>query len=158
MIVHAQIGQGELTVGLIGLVAVAACGIWGLARWLVSGPASPEPWDDQIAAAVEGENALPLCHLCLTQQNGSADFCSECGAPVGQYTNWLPYPYLFSIGHTLRIGTTENFKRSPLIILGFILFALAEYMLFAPVYWFLFLRNLFRQRRLPPSESHIPID
>jgi hypothetical protein len=61
----------------------------------------------------------------------------------------LPFPYLFSIGHTLRIGTDGRFKRSPLTITGFLLVGLAEYALFAPVYWFVFLKRLLHP---PPAD------
>jgi hypothetical protein len=71
---------------------------------------------------------------------------------VGQYTNWLPFPYLFSVGHALRIGTSGEFRRSPLTVIGFMLFGLAEYALFVPIYWIVFLHKLL-VRRLPEGDS-----
>jgi len=146
----------EWTIGFLGVIALAGYGIWGFVRWLLSGPVSPDPWDEQVTAEVAKEEATPLCHRCLLPHEVSADFCSHCGATVGQYTNWLPYPYLFSVGHTLRIGTIGNFRHSPLTIGGFLLLGLAEYALFSPIYWFVFLRNLSRQPSAQPSESPLP--
>src|SRR2546425_9247349 len=129
MTVFAQINRGasnpEMTLGFLAICALAGYGIYPLIRWLLSGPSAPEPWGADIAAEIAKEEAIPLCHRCLSPHDPLADFCSNCGAPVGQYTNWLPYPYLFSIGHTLRMGTTGEFKHSPLTILGFILLELA---------------------------------
>jgi hypothetical protein len=102
-----------------------------------------------VAAEIAGEDSTPVCHRCLTPHSAEVYFCPECGAPVGTYTNWLPFPYLFSIGHTLRIGTEGTFKRSPLVIAGFFLFSLAEYTVFAPVYWVQFLKHV----RSPPPPN-----
>lgn len=141
-----QISHGsntpETQVGMVVVVALCCCGIWAFIRWLLGGPESPDPWDETVTAEIEKESATPLCHRCLMPHDSSADFCPECGATVGAYTNWLPYPYLFSIGHTLRIGTNGDFKRSPLTVIGFFAFSLAEYSLFAPIYWAIFLLNL----------------
>jgi hypothetical protein len=89
------------------------------------------------------------------------DFCSACGAAVGRYTNWLPYPYLFSVGHVLRIGTSGDFKQSALTITGFLFLGLVEYTVFAPIYWFMLARGInhhgrFSARQLPeesPTEG-----
>jgi hypothetical protein len=143
----------ESAAGLLGLLALVACGIWLFVRWLKDGPATPDPWDQDVAEALEKEQAGPLCHRCLSPHDDRANFCATCGAPVGIYTNWLPYPYLFSIGHTMRIGTSGEFRRSPLTIAGFFLLGLAEYTIFAPVYWFVFIRGLCRP--LPPRIQDI---
>lgn len=146
MIVLAQIGHNasspEMQLGVWAAAGLCGYGIWVLMRRLFTGPRSPDPWDEVVAAEIEREDATPLCHRCLTPHNSSAYFCPECGATVGEYTNLLPYPYIFSVGHTLRIGASGNFKRSPLTVIGFFVFSLLEYTLFAPVYWVIFLLNL----------------
>jgi hypothetical protein len=153
MIVLGQFGQHldkpELIVGVLGLVVLSVCAIWGFLHWLFDGPRSPDPWDSEIAAELDAGNCTPICHHCLTPHDPSTNFCPNCGAAVGEYTNLLPYIYLFSIGHALRVGTSEKFRRSPLTIAGFFFFAIAEYALFAPVYWFKFLKNL--RQPAPPS-------
>jgi hypothetical protein len=139
----------ESITAIWALLGLGACGIWLFIRWLKDGPVTPDPWDHDVTEALQEEEASPLCHRCLLPHNDRANFCATCGAPVGAYTNWLPYPYLFSIGHTMRIGTSGEFRRSPLTITGFFLLGLAEYAIFAPVYWFVFIRRLCRP--LPPG-------
>jgi len=137
----------ELLVGILAVIILVGFGLWALLEFLRRKPAQPDPWNEGIATEIESEEAVPLCHRCLTAHESSADFCPNCGAAVGQYTNWLPYPYLFSVGHTLRIGTSGEFRRSPLTVFGFFLFSLAEYTLFVPIYWIVFLRKLLLGRQ-----------
>ena len=143
-------------VGVLAVVAGLGLGLWALIRWLVSGPLRPDPWGDEVTAELAKDEATPLCHRCLTPHDPRVDFCPDCGAPVGLYTNWLPYPYLFSIGHTLRIGTSGDFRHSPLTIAGFFLLGIAEYALFAPIYWFMLFRSLFHDHASDPRSEQNP--
>ena len=140
----------------LALLFLASCLLVKFVRWLLSGPPDlhPDPWDAQVTAELSETTSAPLCHRCLMPNDPLSNFCSDCGAPVGMFTNWLPYPYLLSIGHTLRIGTSGSFKRSPLTIAGFFLFTLAEYSILAPVYWFSFLKMLYRRSRPASASSH----
>src|SRR5437870_1011921 len=79
-------------IGILAIIALAGCGLYLFLRWLLEGPALPDPWDDQIAAGMEKDDATPLCCCCLEPHGPFANFCPACGAPVGKYTNWLPYP------------------------------------------------------------------
>ena len=135
-------------------IAILLCvGLWRLIRWLFSGHPPPDPWSEEVAAEIAKDDAVPLCHRCLAPHDSQVDFCPECGAPVGSYTNWLPYPCLFSIGHTLRIGSSGDFRRSPLTIAGFFCLGIVEYALFVPIYWFMLLKGLsVRGRSEPPSD------
>lgn len=161
MITLGQISQPANPATQVGIWAVAGLccyGIWVLLRRLLTGPTSPDPWDETVAAEIEKDGVMPLCHRCLTPHDSSANFCPACGAAVGQYTNWLPYPYVFSVGHTLRIGTSGEFKRSPLTIIGFFVFSLLEYTLFAPIYWVMFLLTLRKSRPQPAGhDSPAPV-
>lgn len=144
----------ETLVAVLAIVGLLGVAVWRLVRWLIQAKPTPDPWDETIAAEIAKDDATPLCHHCLCPHSDSTDFCPECGTPVGQYTNWLPFPQLFSIGHVLRTGTSGEFKRTPLTILGFMLFSFAEYMLFAPIYWIVFLRKMFRHPSIetPPEQ------
>ena len=146
--VESGVWDPEAMIGFLGILGLAVAVVWAFVRGLLAGAAKPDPWDSETAAAIAKADATPLCHRCLSPNDPGADFCAECGATIGQYTNWLPYPYIFSLGHTLRIGTAGEFKRSPTTILGFLLLTLAEYSIFVPFYWFVFLRHL------PPC--HLP--
>ena len=147
-----HLSNGELAVGLIAIFVILYAVVRAFLVWLLKGPITPDPWDAEVAAQMADEESKPLCHRCLAPHDGTTDFCSECGAPVGQYTNWLPFPYLFSLGHTLRIGTSGDFRRTPLTVAFFVLVSLAEYMLLAPVYWFFF----FRRDQRAPAEPLAP--
>jgi hypothetical protein len=135
-------GDPATRAGILAIAILLCLGLWRLIRWLFSGTPPPDPWSDEVAAEIAKDDAVPLCHRCLAPHDSRVDFCPECGAPVGAYTNWLPYPYLFSIGHTLRIGASGDFRRSPLTIAGFLCLGIVEYALFAPVYWFMLLKVL----------------
>jgi hypothetical protein len=134
----------EMMVAALAIVGLLGIAVWRFVLWLIRAKPTPDPWDETIAAEIEKDDATPLCHHCLCPHSEATDFCAECGTPVGQYTNWLPFPQLFSIGHMLRAGTSGDFKRTPFTILGFLLFSLAEYMLFVPIYWIVFLRKVFQ--------------
>jgi hypothetical protein len=138
-------------IGFLGIIGLSCCGLWLLIRWLFKEPTQPDPWGAEINAELAAEEATPLCHRCLFPHDQQTNFCPECGAPVGTYTNLLPYPYLFSIGHALRLGTEGKFRHSPLTVAGFLLFGFAEYSLFAPVYWFVFLKKLLRPAAPDPQ-------
>lgn len=136
----------ELLVGFVAVTGLIVVSVWAFMKRMLKQPVRPDPWDKTIATEIGSEEATPLCHRCLTAHDSSTDFCPACGAAVGQYTNWLPYPQLFSIGHALRIGTSGEFRRSPLTVSFFLLFSLIEYTLFAPIYWILMVWKLGKNR------------
>lgn len=133
--IHGGSTEPELMIGFLAILGLAAGAIWAIVRRLQRAQVSPDPWNESVAAEVEKENAKPLCHRCLMPHDSWVDFCPDCGASVGQYTNWLPYPYLFSLGHMLRVGTSGEFKKTVFNVIGFVLLGFAEYVFFAPIYW-----------------------
>jgi hypothetical protein len=142
----------EGLVAQLAILAVVAIAGWRyLSRWSQAPPV-PDPWDAEAVADRADAEAVPLCHRCLQPHADGLDFCPGCGAPVGQYTNWLPFPYLFSVGHALRVGSSGTFRRSKFTFAGFLIFSLFEYAIFAPVYWFIFLRRLGKPAAPPASE------
>jgi hypothetical protein len=142
----------EGLVALLAIVTMVAISGWRLlSRWSNT-PPTPDPWDAEMGAGRATAEAAPLCHQCLQPHTDGLDFCPACGAPVGQYTNYLPFPYLFSVGHALRVGTSGTFRRSKLTVAGFLVFSLLEYVIFAPVYWFIFLRRLGKPASPPAGE------
>jgi hypothetical protein len=151
MIFAVQLDDSDQLIGVLAILVLCSCCLVKLVRWFLGQPTQSDPWSKEIAFEIAAESSIPVCHRCLTPHDPQVDFCPDCGAPVGTYTNFLPYPYLFSIGHTLRIGTNGDFKRSRLTITGFLIFSLVEYAIFAPIYWFIFLKNLSRQSPSYPS-------
>jgi hypothetical protein len=144
-------------VASLAILGLVGFGLWGLTRWITNAPLRPDPWDDKTATEMLNEEAPALCHRCLEPHDESTHFCPNCGAPVGQYTNMLPYDSQLSIGHTLRIGTDGNFRRSPLTVVGFVLVGMAEYSIFGPIYVGMLLWKLFHKPQLePPSGPATP--
>ena len=61
-------------------------------------------------------NNAKSCPSCLTANNTSADFCSECGHPIGNFVNLDPVDQIQSQGYLFREAT--NNPRSLIIIVG----------------------------------------
>jgi hypothetical protein len=151
-------------IGMLAITGLAAYGILVFVRWMLQGPKTPDPWGDEVAAEIEGENAQPLCPHCLARHGELEHFCPDCGAPVGACTSLMPPLYLFSIGHILRMGTAGTFKRSPFLVAGYFFasftgFAfLTPFGLLTPVYWFMLLKNITRLRSSNQPGAEPPVD
>jgi hypothetical protein len=130
----------EQTVGLLAVLILIGAAVYLFCRWLLACPRTPDPWASDIEQAVEQEEAVPVCPHCLTPQEHNGWFCPECGSTSGQYSNYLPFVYLFSIGDAVRAGVQQRNRWSPLLAVGFVLVAFAWLSILAPIYCvFLFL-------------------
>ena len=145
----------EATVGLLAILALIAAAIYAFFRWLVAGPRTPDPWGYEVEQAVEAGDAAPLCPHCLTPQQHHGWFCPECGSTVGQYGNYLPSVYIFSIGDAARAGVQQRSPWTPLLVTGYVLLAIAYFSLLAPLYClFLFIHRA--RFRTPTAEADQP--
>jgi hypothetical protein len=142
---------------LVALVILAILGmaIYQLVQWLKEAKRTADPWGDEIDKALDKDDAVPLCHHCLTPQHHNGWFCPECGATVGPYCNYLPFVYIFSQGEVLRAGVSERIRRSPLIVVGFVLLSLVMCAVAAPIYWFFLFKHL-RQADPAAAEAAPP--
>jgi len=61
-------------------------------------------------------NETKSCPSCLTVNSISADFCSKCDLPIGNYVNLDPVGQIRSQGHLFR--KAANKPRSPIILIG----------------------------------------
>ena len=106
----------------------------------------PDPWPEDVDAAVRSLDAVPLCIDCLCPQEGHRWFCPHCGKATGEFVAWMPYLQLFLVGEIFRKGVLgpPDKRKGPLIFL--VLYSLSEYAVFAPLYWFW----LFRRARGRP--------
>ncbi len=128
-----------LTLAILGLILGAG---YGFFRWVFACPRTPDPWGADVEQAVEREEAVPVCPRCLTLQEHNGWFCPECGSMSGQYGNFLPAVYIFSVGDGVRTGVQQRSRWSPLLITGYVLIAFAFFSILAPVYClFLFLNR-----------------
>ena len=128
-----------LALAIVGLVMAAA---YGFFHWVFVCPRTPDPWGVDVEHEVEREEAVPVCPHCLTPQEHNGWFCPECGSMSGQYGNFLPAVYIFSIGDEVRTGIQQRGRWTPLLVTGYVLIAFAFFSLLAPVYClFLFLNR-----------------
>jgi len=116
-----------------------------LAGWIQSAPVTPDPWGQEAEVALAQAETLQVCHRCSAPQEPGAWFCPHCGSAVGPYNNWMPYVYVFSEGEVFRNGVMDRLRAGPLIVIGYILLSF-DYLILAPIYLVLVLRNLARQR------------
>jgi hypothetical protein len=118
-----------------------------LVLWVQEAPLKPDPWEAEVEQGLQRPDAQPVCHRCFSPQPLGQWFCEHCGSAVGPYNNLMPYVNAFSEGEVFRNGVTDRMRASPLTLAGYLLASLHSYVIFAPVYWFFLLRNLFSTRR-----------
>ncbi len=152
---QARVAPGEpMKIEVFLVCVVAALLVYRLWLWLLEwfrrAPVTPDPWDASVAQAIEDPDCPVLCHRCLTPQQHMGWFCPECGATVGPYANCLPFIYIFSEGEVLRNGVSQHVRWSALTVIGYVLFSVITYAIFAPVYLYWLFKNV---RRDPPAEE-----
>lgn len=137
----------EVMIAFLVAIVIGGLLVWRALRWFFSGPTTPEPWGSEIDEKIHQPDAVPLCTRCLEAYSPEICFCPHCGAPVDPLVNFNPYLYVFSLGDVLRLGSFGNFRFSRLALWGFAILSLAEYAIFAPIYWFFLIRNVERQHQ-----------
>jgi hypothetical protein len=131
---------------------VAALLGYRLIVWLKESRRTPDPWGPELDEAVEKPESVPLCHHCLAPQEHQGWFCPECGAAVGQFSNYLPNVYIFSIGEGLRAGICERPRLGPLLVIGYLLVGFGYFVPLGPLFVLaLVLRRL--QKKEAPAEA-----
>ena len=65
---------------------------------------------------IANSNNKKTCPNCLAANGISADFCSECGYPIGDFVNIDPLGQIQSQGHLFRKAADK--PRSLIIVLG----------------------------------------
>ena len=122
----------------VGGLALAA--FWRLIAWVRDAPVKPDPWDAEVEQQLS--EAAEACPRCSTPQPPNAWFCAHCGKAVGTYNNLMPYVQVFSEGEVFRNGTSGQFRKRPLILIGYFLLGLGMFWFLAPIYWLSLLSNL----------------
>jgi hypothetical protein len=132
----------EQTLGALAILGLIGAAIYRFCQWLLACPRTPDPWGSDVGQAVEGAEAAPLCSHCLAPQEHNGWFCPECGSTTGQYSNYLPGVYIFSLGDAVRAGVQQREPWTPLLVVGSVLIACAWFSILAPVYClFLFINR-----------------
>jgi hypothetical protein len=137
----------DLFVAQIAIGGLVLAGFWRIIVWVRNAPVRPDPWDAEFEQKMQDPDTLEFCHHCSTPQPPGAWFCEHCGSAVGPYNNLMPYVCVFSQGEVFRNGVTDKLAASPLTIVGYLLYSLGNYLVFAPIYWFFLFKNLKRLKR-----------
>lgn len=124
----------NLLIGELGLCGLVTAAFWRLVAWVRDAPATPDPWSAEVEQKLSEPDAVEVCPHCLTEQTSTAWFCPRCGRAVGPYNNLMPYINVFSQGEVLRNGTSGRLRKSPLIVIGYLLISVTMFPLFAPFY------------------------
>ena len=103
--------------------------LYRLWLWLQETTVSPEPWGTEVDATLQGPEAVPVCLHCLAPQDQEGWFCRQCGSTVGQYNNYSPYLYIFSLGEALRAALSQPQRHLTWVRVGCFLVILS----FAPI-------------------------
>jgi len=153
--------SNEQTLWVLVILGFCAVAIYLFVVWVIDAPRTGDPWGKETEDEVNHDEALPLCHRCLTPQDHNGWFCPVCGTTVGPYCYYMPYVYIFAQGEVLRAGVTERFRRSVLITAGFIILSVGMFgaaapifAFAAPVYWWLLFKNL---RRSDHAAAEAPV-
>jgi hypothetical protein len=127
----------------VAVAAGVAAVLLFVARWLWqrASKTPADPWPTEIDVAVRDREAVPLCINCLFPQEAHRWFCPHCGFPTGDYVAVMPYLQVFVVGEVLRKGVMGPPERRIGVQLFLVLYSLAEYTFFAPIYWFWMLRR-----------------
>src|SRR5689334_19479136 len=125
----------EFVIAVLALAALAGFAVWRLALWIKSAPVTSDPWDEETERAVQEDDAIPVCHHCLTPAKPGQWFCEHCGCAVGPYNNLMPYVDVFSQGEALRNGTMDRMPLNFLTATGYLLISLFTFPFIAPVFW-----------------------
>jgi hypothetical protein len=110
--------------------------------WWLTKP--PNPWPEELDEVVNQHDCKVICPRCITPQHNQAWFCPKCGAAVVPYNNTMTFLNVFSTGEMLRAGTGTHLKKTPLVMIGYLMVSLVEYLLFAPIFLYRFFRNWYQ--------------
>ena len=138
----------EQSFGALAILGLIGAAIYLFCRWLLACPRTPDPWGSDVEQALEAAAAVPLCPHCLAPQEHNGWFCPDCGSTTGQYGNYLPYVYVFSLGDAARAGVQQREPWTAWLAAGYILTACAWLSFLAPIYCLLLFLNRARISRL----------
>jgi hypothetical protein len=134
-----------------GCILVAFAFVYVLAAWIRESAVKSDPWSEEVQPSIDSPEASEICPHCSMPQEPSAWFCPHATALSGRITNCMPCVNCFSEGEVFRNGVTDRFPRNVLIVCGYLLLSFS-YLIFAPIYWFFFFKNLKQQR----GQSNMP--
>jgi len=101
----------------------------------------PDPWPQEVDLAVRAKDAVPVCINCLYPQQGQRWFCPHCGCTTGEYVTMMHYLWVFPQGEVFRRGVIGPPEKNFALTLGYVLYSVTQYSIFAPIYWFWMVRK-----------------
>jgi hypothetical protein len=151
--------QRDATVVAVALLIVLTFAIHRLIQHCRQLVPKPDPWDTEVEASLDSQDATPVCHRCFTEHEANTLFCPKCGTAVGDYNNVLPWINVFSEGEVLRNSLFDRLRVNMLTVIGFFLFSIAFAAITAvgivllPVLWVMFAKNVGRSRVAESEEK-----
>jgi hypothetical protein len=111
--------KSELLVGVLAVAGMGVLCLWRLLLWVRNAPVPPDPWDEATETAVRQDDAVLVCHHCLSEVPPGQWFCAHCNCAVGPYNNLMPFINAFSEGEVLRNGIFNRVRVGFLTITGY---------------------------------------
>jgi hypothetical protein len=111
--------NSEFVISVLAMAAMAILSLWRLLIWVRSSPVHPDPWDEATETAVRQDDAVLVCHHCLSEVPPGQWFCEHCNCAVGPYNNLMPFINAFSEGEVLRNGICNRVRVGFLTITGY---------------------------------------
>lgn len=79
---------------------------------------------------------IALCLNCLAPECGHQWICAECGWPSSFYGSQMPFIDVYCMGALFRSGVDGSVELTKFRIIGLIVYSIANYHIFAPLYWY----------------------
>lgn len=93
----------------------------------------PDPWSDLIDDSEISKTHM-VCRYCLSIENNSSHFCSNCQRGIGLYNTSMPFLWITSLGEILLDGVRGNWRKTTFNKIMFCFFAFWQYAFLAPWY------------------------
>lgn len=119
---------------------------------------APDPWSDDLDAAVRAPDAVPVCHRCMTPCELAVFFCPTCGSAFGPYNNILPFIRIFSLGEVLRSGLSPTARFTRLTVPGYIAVGMNGLWFLSAFYYVRLIMNYVRIGRHGAARAEDPAD
>ena len=116
---------------------------------------TPNPWPDELDEQVHAIDALPVCHRCFLpfEYHSQSYFCTDCGASIGPFNNYLPLHRYYAVGEVMRSAVGPEAVLTIPCIIGYVLFMSSRSSLFLLPFVFRLCRNIDRLKTVTTDDT-----